>query len=303
MLILLAEDDDALRRALVRTLNQLGHEVIAFGDGEALRAHIRPGMIVDLVWTDLAMPGDGFEVIRAARAHLPAVPILVVSGLTEAEHIMRAMKEGADYFLPKPCDDADLMAVLRRIEAMRSMYRNKVRAWHSFVRCDLSLEIPVDTGVAAAVASLFAKHARSFLEDAACRGLEGSVREILLNSIEHGCLEITREQKVEALGESRYGELVAARRADPRFAGRCVSARMTADPDRGVTIVLTDPGPGFDPQALPDPLDPENLFLPSGRGITMARLHLTDLEYSDGGRTATLYIRPEGSPLSRLSPR
>jgi DNA-binding response OmpR family regulator len=303
MKILLAEDDDALRNAFVRTLKQLGHEVSAHADGASLRAAIQPGMTVDLVWTDLAMPGDGFEVIRTVRGHLPGVLILVVSGLTDAEHVIRAMKEGADYFLPKPCDDTDLLAVLRRVEAVRGAYRDKVRAWHSFVRCDLSLEIPLDAGVAAAVASLFAKHARSFLDDAACRGLQSAVHEILLNSIEHGCLEITREQKVEALGEGRYGELVAARRADPRLAGRSVTARMTGDLERGVTIVLTDPGPGFDPQALPDPLDPENLFLPSGRGITMARLHVTDLDYSDGGRTATLQLRPGGAPLFRLTPR
>src|SRR5215468_3178162 len=125
--------------------------------------------------------------------------------------------------------------------------RDEVRAWRSFVRCDLELQVPADFGVAAATAALFAKHAQSFLDDPGCRGLQIAVHEILLNSIEHGCLEITREEKLDALTENRYAELIAARRADPRLGGRLVTARMSADAARGIEITLSDPGPGFDP--------------------------------------------------------
>jgi hypothetical protein len=181
--------------------------------------------------------------------------------------------------------------VLRRAEALRAALRDKVRAWHSFVRCDLTLLVPADMGVAAATASLFGKHARSFLDDDGCRGLQTAVHEILLNAIEHGCLEITHDEKLAALSEDRYSELLAARRAEPRFGGRCVSVRMTADAVQGVVIRVSDPGPGFDPSALPDPSDPDNLFSPSGRGITMAKLQVDELRYEDGGRTAILVAR------------
>src|SRR5512140_1927213 len=227
MKILLAEDDDALRAAFARQLVKLGHEVVPFTNGVALCEAVEAGVEQpDLVWTDLAMPGDGFTVLRAVRASLPGVQTLVVSGHTDAEHVLRALREGADHFLPKPFDQSDLYAVLRRIDAIRSAHRDKVRAWHSFVRCDVELHVPADLGVAAATAALFGKHARSFLDDAECRGLQSALHEILLNSIEHGCLEISREEKIHALSGNCYSELVAARRADPRFGARCVVARL-----------------------------------------------------------------------------
>src|SRR5262249_25608850 len=191
----------------------------------------------------------------------------------------------------KPVEMSEFSAVLRRVSDITAATRDKVRAWHSFVRCDLELQVPADFGVAAATAALFAKHARSFLDDSGCRGLQIAVHEILLNSIEHGCLEITREEKLTALTENRYTDLIAARCADPRLGTRFVQVRMTADAERGVEITLTDPGPGFDPTNLPDPFDPSSIDLPSGRGTFMARLHVDELAYADGGRTAILRAR------------
>jgi DNA-binding response OmpR family regulator len=297
MKILLAEDDDALRNAFLRTLGRLGHEVEAFPSGERLCETLRAGAHADLVWTDLLMPdGDGFTVIRCAHDMLPGAVILVVSGHGDSEHVLRAVRLGADHFLPKPVEPSELAAMLRRIETIRNVYRDKVRAWNSFVRCEVELAIPPDLGVAAAAASLVGKHARSFLDEAGCRGLQTAAHEILLNAIEHGCLEITREEKLDALAHERFSELLAARRADPRLAARAVAVRLSAGPGEGVTLTVTGPGPGFDPTSLPDPSDPENLFLPSGRGIIMAKLHVDELRYEDGGRTAVLHAR--GKPAA-----
>jgi DNA-binding response OmpR family regulator len=235
-------------------------------------------------------------VIRQARRRLPSVQILVVSGHSDGEHVLQALREDADHFLGKPVEMADFYAVLRRISDICAAHRDKVRVWHSFVRCDLELSVPGDFGVAAATAALFGKHCRAFLDESGCRGLQIAVHEILLNSIEHGCLEITREEKIEALTKNRYSELIAARRADPRLGARAVTVRMTADAERGVVISLSDPGPGFDPSTLPDPSDPECLDLPSGRGMFMARLHVDELVYANGGRTALLRARRREAP-------
>lgn len=294
MKILLAEDEHQLRGSFVRQLEKLGHEVFAAAGGAELCDALRGGAKADLVWTDLTMPeGDGFTVIRAARAFLPGVPIVVVSGHGDAESILRAFRVGADHFLPKPFDASELHGVLRRVEAIRSAYRDKVRVWHSFERCSLDLRIPADVGVAAATAALCGKHARSFLDEDGCRGLSTAVHEILLNAVEHGCLEITQQEKLAALADDEYVHLFAARRADPRLGGRTVAVHFEADAT-GVTVRATDPGPGFDPRSLPDPSEPENLFSESGRGIMMAQLQVDELRYEDGGRTAILRATRRG---------
>ena len=299
MKILLAEDNDALRTTYVRLLGRLGHEIAAFENGALLAAALEAGADADLVFTDLAMPvGDGTQVIRAARKFLYDVPILVVSGAGDAEHVLGALREGADHFLPKPAKDSELFSILRRIEGELAAQRDKVRVWNSFVRCDLELRIPADMGVAKATAALIGKHSRSFLEEAECRGFQTAAHEVLLNSIEHGCLEITREEKGAALTERRYTELLAARSADPRLRDRVVMAHLIASHDAGVTLTLRDPGPGFDPGGLPDPSEAGNLFLESGRGIIMAKLHVGELRYENGGRTAVLHTQGKLPPLA-----
>lgn len=61
--------------------------------------------------------------------------------------------------------------------------------------------------------------------------------------------------------------------------------------DEVATISVTDQGPGFDPDALPDPTADENLVRPCGRGVMLIREYMTEVRYTNGGRTVTLVKR------------
>jgi two-component system response regulator AtoC len=112
--ILVIEDDDAARDALCEYLGAGGwHPRPARTGAEALAAAEaeRP----DAVLLDLVIPEpDGFEVLRRLRDRDPAVPVIVMSALSEAEAVVRAMKLGAVDYLPKPFEVHELDLVLRR---------------------------------------------------------------------------------------------------------------------------------------------------------------------------------------------
>ncbi len=78
--ILLAEDDDSLRRFLANALERAGYEVRACADGEeAVEALDRARY--DLLLTDIVMPGlDGIEVARIAAAREPSLRIMFITG-------------------------------------------------------------------------------------------------------------------------------------------------------------------------------------------------------------------------------
>ena len=59
------------------------------------------------------------------------------------------------------------------------------------------------------------------------------------------------------------------------------------NPDLAV-IRIKDDGEGFDYRNLPDPTNPENLFMPSGRGILLARSFIDEVNYSGNGNVVTL---------------
>ncbi len=64
---------------------------------------------------------------------------------------------------------------------------------------------------------------------------------------------------------------------------KTVTIRYAVNRDRAVVIVR-DEGPGFLPEDVPDPTEPDRLALPSGRGIMLIRAYMDEVRYRDHGR-------------------
>jgi serine/threonine-protein kinase RsbW len=58
--------------------------------------------------------------------------------------------------------------------------------------------------------------------------------------------------------------------------------------ERQLLVEVQDEGPGFDPEGLPDPLAPENLERPGGRGVFLIRHYMTWVAYNDSGNCVTM---------------
>jgi two-component system, cell cycle response regulator CpdR len=78
--ILLAEDDESLRRFLAGALAKAGHAVTDFGDGDSAFACLAPGKF-DLLLTDIVMPGlDGIELAKRAADMDEKLKIMFITG-------------------------------------------------------------------------------------------------------------------------------------------------------------------------------------------------------------------------------
>ncbi len=112
--VLVIEDDDDAREALCEFLGTAGYRVRPLRNGvEALAA--LANSLPNAVLLDLVIPEpDGFEVLRRIRERDPRVPVIVMSALSQAEDVVRAMKLGANDYLPKPFEVSELNLVLRR---------------------------------------------------------------------------------------------------------------------------------------------------------------------------------------------
>ena len=111
--ILLVEDKDSLRRVLRLTLEAAGYTVTESVDARAAAAEIAR-IPYRIVLTDLRMPhGSGLDVLRAARAADPDIPVIVMTAFGSIDEAVRAMKDGAHDFLQKPVDSNHLSAAGR----------------------------------------------------------------------------------------------------------------------------------------------------------------------------------------------
>jgi phosphoserine phosphatase RsbU/P len=118
--ILAVDDEPGVLRAVRRVLER-DHEVhCASTPAEALeRAASSPP---DLALLDVRMPGmDGFELRRRLAADHPDLDVILMTGsLTEPDaHLIRAIEEGAFYFIQKPFDRRVLQALVRRCLELR----------------------------------------------------------------------------------------------------------------------------------------------------------------------------------------
>ena len=78
--ILIAEDDESMRRVLTRALSEAGHRVRAVGDGLEAAERLAEDDF-DLLLADVVMPGmDGIELARLVAAEKPGVRIMFITG-------------------------------------------------------------------------------------------------------------------------------------------------------------------------------------------------------------------------------
>jgi DNA-binding NtrC family response regulator len=112
--ILLVEDKDSLRRVLQLTLEKAGYTVTESADARAATQEISRAPH-RLVLTDLRMPhGSGLDVLRAARAADPDIPVIVMTAYGSIDEAVQAMKDGAHDFLQKPVDSNHLLLIVER---------------------------------------------------------------------------------------------------------------------------------------------------------------------------------------------
>lgn len=107
--ILIVEDDDALREALVDTLQLGGHLVLAAEDGStALR--VLENARVGLVLSDVQMqPMDGETLLREVKILYPWLPVILMTAYGVIDKAVAALHAGACHYLPKPFESDKLL--------------------------------------------------------------------------------------------------------------------------------------------------------------------------------------------------
>ncbi|AMC93026.1 two-component system response regulator [Erysipelothrix larvae] len=114
MRLLLAEDEQDLREAMVEILKQHHFSVDAVENGEEALEYIEFGDNYDCLILDIMMPVmDGISVIKALREQKRMIPILVLSAKSEIDDRVLGLDTGADDYLVKPFDVQELLARIR----------------------------------------------------------------------------------------------------------------------------------------------------------------------------------------------
>lgn len=124
--------------------------------------------------------------------------------------------------------------------------------------CSRILHVPAE--IVPVIEDLVASMERASYSNKEIFGVRLALEEALVNAIKHG------------------------HKGDP---SKEVRLRYQITRDR-LIAEIEDQGPGFDPHAVPDPLAPENLERPCGRGLVLMRHYMTWVRFNDAGNRVTL---------------
>jgi PAS domain S-box-containing protein len=115
--ILVVEDEPRVRRVSVRRLQELGYRVIEVDNGPAALEVLRRESEIDLLFTDVVMPGgmSGIDLARKAREFRPELKVVFTSGYAEQAIIESGMPTVQASWLAKPYNSRDLAAKLREL--------------------------------------------------------------------------------------------------------------------------------------------------------------------------------------------
>ena len=262
--ILVVDDDPTTRHLIAHQLRRAGFAVSEAGDGEQAleRARREP---FDLVLLDVWMPGlDGLEVLARLR-DAPSPPRVVVMTADDAsDTLVKAIREQAYRYLPKPVEPAQLLEVVRSaLEAGQELRPIEVVS----ARPDwVELLVPCQRESAQRIRDLLV-HLDADLPEDVRNGVGQALGELLMNAIEWGGkLDPTKNVRISYL---RARRMLLYRIADPGqgFSFDALSHAALANPSDSPTEhmkVREDKG-----------------LRPGGFGLLMARQLVDELLYNE----------------------
>lgn len=292
MTTVLVVDDSAVDRRLVGGLLEKDSELtLQYAvDGADAMAKIEEAA-PDLVVTDLVMPEmDGLTLVATVKNRFSLVPVILMTSKGSEELAVQALQAGAASYVPKHTLSTRLADTVRNVLAVSNRQRSHSRLMGSMTRSNCSFELENDSSLIGPLISYVQEDCAhlNLYDDSEGTRVGVALEEALANALYHGNLEV--DSALRESDDSSYWKLAEERSKIEPYKNRRVHVNVELTRDEAV-ISIGDEGPGFDPSKLPDPTDPANLEMASGRGILLMRTFMSEVRYNDAGNVVTLIKR------------
>ncbi len=289
--ILIVEDEEVYRDILNEYFSQFYTLIFASNGNEAWKILNSGTYNFHAIITDRKMPRmDGIELLKKIKinSNFINLPVIMQTSASETQEIIEGLEAGAYYYITKPYDRALIMPI---IKAAINDYINFQKFEKSTLNYSKSI-IMLSQGVFnfknfedAEALSISLAHA--------CPNSKGAyvgLSELTYNSIEHGNLEITYDEKSELITTGKYESELLKKLFLENNINKKVELTFKKT-DSEISFLLKDEGKGFNWQEYMF-FSPERAFDNHGRGIALAnKLCFHSINYLGKGNEVLAKIK------------
>ena len=244
----------------------------------------------DIVIVDLFLfEQEGLGLVRKIFERRPTCPVLLLTGAGHFASTMEGLRAGALDYVQQPIHENEFAQVLQRaIHAVPT----SVDDAPGVDRLEYQLVVEPDPEHVESTVTLLIEETAMGLMEPRRIHLRAALQELVMNAVEHGCLELRYREKLEAVSKDQYAELIHQRLQDARLRNRRVTIRVVYDKRQGVlTYRIADEGMGFNwKSSVNDSLDAGPIGNGSGRGIFLVHSFFPDIMYNDRGNEAMFTV-------------
>ena len=286
--VLIVDDDEQFRLMVASAVRGFGENALEASTPEQA-IEIFKSQRPEMVLLDVHMPEmSGIDLTKVLLTHNAHALIALVTGRSEEQLVIDALKVGATDFLKKPFRLAELRALLSRFSWILRRQREKTLSREHFESAHFEFVLESSKSSIAPTVHFVRELLKGFLSGPEIIRLDLAMQEVLTNAFEHGNLGIGYDEKLKLCGEGQLEEELEKRAVLARQQGKKI--RLSADIHEGIFVCsISDEGEGFDWRKVPDLTSGsatlENLH---GRGMMIVRRAFDEVVYNEKGNQVTL---------------
>ena len=287
-------DDSPAERHLAGTILEEGDGLTVRYASEGLEAlAVIEQEPPDVVITDLRMPRmGGLDLVKEIRTRHNRVPVILMTSFGSEDIAAEALRRGAASYVPKRNLMTDLRGTVERVIASATRAHRAQAAYSCLEQTESHFVLHSDSHMIGVLVGHLQECIvpMGLTDEAGCTQIGIALEEAIRNAVYHGNLEVSSDLRED--GENAYEALAEERRAQEPYRDRRAYVTARVSPSEA-TYTIRDEGSGFDPAALPDPTDPNNLDKVSGRGLLLMRTFMNEVSFSETGNQVTMVKRRE----------
>ena len=280
--LLVVADNTNTQAVILEHAKAQGHSVIS-ASTPALGLSTFDMTQPDIVVMDLFLPEqDGIMLVKQIHERRPTCPVVLLTDAGQGESTMEGLRAGALDYVQQPIDEAAFAQVLQRAIHRLPVSVDDARGVE---RLEYVLVMGTDPSFVESTVTWLIQGTAMGLMESRQLHLRAALQELVMNAVEHGCLELRYHDKIDAMAQDQYDELIQQRRTEAHFRDRRVTIRATCDKRQQVlTYRIADEGKGFNWRSrMKSGLDVCPTGDASGRGIFLAHSFFPDITYNDKG--------------------